>query len=67
MSSGETDAVFQLESAGMKNLMKKLQPTSLEDVTAGISLFRPGPMDSIDDYIDLQKKIVQILSIRTPA
>ncbi len=51
MSSGDTDAVFQLESAGMKNLMKRLQPTSLEDVTAGISLFRPGPMDSIDDYI----------------
>lgn len=51
ISSGETDAVFQLESAGMKNFMKQLQPNSLEDIIAGISLFRPGPMDSIPKYI----------------
>ena len=48
---GETDGVFQLESAGMKSFMKELQPTSLEDVIAGISLYRPGPMDSIPTYV----------------
>ena len=51
ISSGDTDAVFQLESPGMKKLMMSLKPNSLEDVIAGISLFRPGPMDSIPDYI----------------
>ncbi len=53
--SGETDAVFQLESVGMKNFMKQLQPSSMEDIIAGISLFRPGPMDSIPDYIKNKK------------
>ncbi len=52
ISSGDTDAVFQLESPGMKKLMTRLLPNSLEDIIAGISLFRPGPMASIDDYID---------------
>ncbi|MEG1710988.1 MAG: DNA polymerase III subunit alpha [Clostridia bacterium] len=60
MSSGDTDAVFQLESGGMKNLMKRLQPNSLEDVTAGISLFRPGPMDSIDSYIAAKRDSANI-------
>ena len=50
IGSGDTHAVFQLESAGMKKFMARLQPTSLEDVIAGISLFRPGPMDSIPKY-----------------
>ena len=54
LSSGETDAVFQLESAGMKNFMKRLKPNSLEDVIAGISLFRPGPMKYIDKYIQFK-------------
>ncbi len=48
---GETVAVFQLESAGMTSFMKELKPTSIEDVTAGISLYRPGPMDQIPKYI----------------
>ena len=52
ISSGDTDAVFQLESPGMKKLMTRLRPNSLEDIIAGISLFRPGPMASIDDYIE---------------
>ena len=52
LSSGETDAVFQLESAGMKNFMKELKPHSVEDIIAGISLFRPGPIDSIPKYIE---------------
>ncbi len=43
LSAGKTDGVFQLESAGMKNFMKELKPQSLEDVIAGISLYRPGP------------------------
>ena len=48
---GKTDGVFQLESTGMKNFMKELRPQSLEDVIAGISLYRPGPMDFIPKYI----------------
>ena len=52
ISGGDTDAVFQLESPGMKKLMTRLRPNSLEDIIAGISLFRPGPMASIDDYIE---------------
>ena len=52
LGSGETDAVFQLESPGMKKFMKQLLPTSIEDVIAGISLYRPGPMDSIPKYIE---------------
>ena len=48
---GKTEGVFQLESAGMKSFMKELKPTNLEDVIAGISLYRPGPMDFIPKYI----------------
>lgn len=55
IGSGETDAVFQLESGGMKKFMRDLHPTSLEDIIAGISLYRPGPMDSIDDYVANKK------------
>ncbi len=51
ISSGDTDAVFQLEQGGMKKFMKELQPTCLEDLIAGISLYRPGPMDFIPTYI----------------
>lgn len=52
LSSGRTDAVFQFESAGMKSVLKRLKPRSLEDLIAVISLYRPGPADSIDDYIE---------------
>ncbi len=51
ISSGDTDAVFQLEQGGMKKFMKDLQPSCLEDLIAGISLYRPGPMDFIPKYI----------------
>ena len=51
LGTGKTDGVFQLESAGMKNFMKELKPQSLEDIIAGISLYRPGPMDFIPQYI----------------
>lgn len=51
ISTGETDAVFQLESGGMKKFMQELKPESLEDIIAGISLYRPGPMDAIPAYI----------------
>lgn len=51
IGSGHTEGIFQLESAGMKNFMKELKPKSLEDITAGISLYRPGPMDFIPKYI----------------
>ena len=51
LGTGRSDGVFQLESAGLKNFMKELKPQSLEDVIAGISLYRPGPMDFIPQYI----------------
>ena len=51
LGTGRTDGVFQLESGGMKSFMKELKPQSLEDVIAGISLYRPGPMDFIPKYI----------------
>ena len=52
IASGDTDSVFQLENGGMKAFMMQLKPTSLEDVIAGISLYRPGPMSSIPKYIE---------------
>lgn len=52
ISSGKTDGVFQLESAGMKQVLTKLQPESIEDIIATIALYRPGPMDSIPSYIE---------------
>lgn len=51
LGTGKTEGVFQLESAGMKNFMKELKPQSLEDIIAGIALYRPGPMDFIPAYI----------------
>ena len=45
ISSGKTEGIFQLESSGMKSFMKELKPENLEDIIAGISLYRPGPMD----------------------
>lgn len=51
LGSGHTEGVFQLESAGMKNFMKELKPHNIEDVIAGISLYRPGPMEFIPKYI----------------
>ncbi|MCD8157946.1 MAG: DNA polymerase III subunit alpha [Clostridiales bacterium] len=52
ISSGNTSGVFQLESAGMQSFMKELKPSDLEDIIAGISLYRPGPMDFIPKYIE---------------
>ena len=51
ISAGRTEGVFQLESSGMKSFMTELKPGNLEDVIAGISLYRPGPMDFIPSYI----------------
>ena len=51
LCTGQTDGVFQLESSGMKSFMKELKPRNIEDVIAGISLYRPGPMDFIPLYI----------------
>lgn len=51
ISTGKCDGIFQLESAGMKSFMKELKPRTLEDLIAGISLYRPGPMDFIPQYI----------------
>ena len=52
IGSGRTDGVFQLESGGMKSFMKELKPQTLEDVIAGIALYRPGPMDFIPKYVN---------------
>lgn len=51
IGQGRTEGVFQLESTGMKNFMKELKPDGIEDLIAGISLYRPGPMDFIPQYI----------------
>lgn len=51
LCTGRTDGVFQLESGGMKSFMKELKPENLEDIIAGISLYRPGPMDFIPRYL----------------
>ena len=51
IGTGKTDGIFQLESGGMKGFMKELKPNSLEEIIAGISLYRPGPMDFIPQYI----------------
>ncbi len=51
LGTGKTDGVFQLESSGMKSFIKELKPQSLEDIIAGISLYRPGPMDFIPQYL----------------
>lgn len=51
IGTGKTDGIFQIESAGMKSFMKELKPESLEDIIAGIALYRPGPMDFIPKYL----------------
>lgn len=52
--AGDTDGVFQLESQGMKNLVKRLKPDVFEDLGALVALFRPGPLDSgmVDDFVE---------------
>ncbi len=52
LSAGETAGVFQLESGGMRRMLAQLQPTSIEDIIAAVSLYRPGPMESIPKYVD---------------
>lgn len=52
IGTGRCDGIFQLESAGMKSFMKELKPQNIEDLIAGISLYRPGPMDFIPQYIE---------------
>lgn len=60
ISDGNTEAVFQLESPGMTSFMKDLRPESLEDIIAGISLFRPGPMDQIPRYVAAKHDPTQV-------
>ena len=61
ISSGNTEAIFQLESGGMKSFMKDLKPDCLEDIIAGVSLYRPGPMDSIPRYIEGKRNPASIV------
>ncbi len=65
IGAGDTDAVFQLESGGMKKFMKELKPTNLEDIIAGISLFRPGPMKAIPQYIKF-KNHPEVMTYKHP-
>ena len=60
ISEGKTEGVFQLESPGMTGFMKKLRPDNIEDIIAGISLYRPGPMEFIDDYINGKRNSTEI-------
>lgn len=55
IGTGDTDLIFQLESGGFKKFMKELKPDCIEDIIAGVSLYRPGPMDYIPDYIKNKK------------
>lgn len=55
IGEGNTQGIFQLESPGMKNFMKKLKPESIDDIIAGISLYRPGPMQFIGEYLSCKK------------
>ena len=61
ISSGNTDAIFQLESGGMKKFMKDLGPTCMDDIIAGISMYRPGPMDSIPQFVKCKKNPQEIV------
>jgi DNA polymerase III subunit alpha len=63
LSRGETDGVFQLESSGMRDVLKRLKPTAFEDIVAVCALYRPGPMQNIPAYIDGKhgKRAVQYL------
>ena len=56
LSKGDTDGVFQLESTGMRNFMRELEPSTFEDIIAGIALYRPGPMESIPRYVKGKKE-----------
>ena len=60
ISEGKTEGVFQLESPGMTSFMKKLRPDNIEDIIAGISLYRPGPMEFIDDYINGKRNSTEV-------
>ncbi|HOL60627.1 MAG TPA: DNA polymerase III subunit alpha [Clostridia bacterium] len=60
ISTGNTDGVFQLESGGMKKFMTRLRPENMEDLIAGISMYRPGPMANIDTYLENRKDPTQI-------
>ena len=65
LSDARTDGVFQLESGGMKQVLSKLQPSNIEDIIACIALYRPGPMDSIDDFIARKNGRAEII-YKTP-
>ncbi len=65
ISSGNTDGIFQLESGGMRQMLTQLRPDSIEDIIAAISLYRPGPMESIPKYIENRKNRDKI-TYKTP-
>lgn len=60
LSSGKTEDIFQFNTVGMTNFLRKLKPERFDDLTAAIALFRPGPMDNIDEYIERRKGIKKV-------
>ena len=67
VSQGKTDGVFQLESPGMKQFLRELQPKNFEDWIAGIALYRPGPMDFIPTYCAVKNGLRKIIAIYWPS
>ncbi len=63
LSSGNTDNIFQFKTPGMKKFVKKLEPQNFDDITAAVALFRPGPMDNIDEYIARRKGLKKVTYI----
>ena len=57
---GDTEGIFQFESMGMRKFLKKLKPDNFSDIVSAMALYRPGPMDSIDDYIMRRKNLLEI-------
>ncbi len=60
LSSGKTEDIFQFNTSGMTNFLRKLKPSKFDDLTAAIALFRPGPMENIDEYIDRRNGVKKI-------
>lgn len=60
LSSGNTDGIFQFETPGMTKFLKKLEPETFDDLVAAVALFRPGPMDNIDEYIKRRKGLIKV-------
>ena len=66
IAAGDTDGVFQLEGGGMRTFLQAMKPETFEDIIAAVSLYRPGPMDSIPKYISQARRIPASVRYATP-